>query len=140
MIIQRCKLHPALFPLPDSLHHASVSELSCAQFAVKRQRLFELVGFDAPDKEWLASTQRLHERLQRLPELNAESGRLLTCLCGLHTIKHTHTHTQEKNTHTIKHTQDPPNTMPLPQLKSIPTWLPSLYFLLYNANPRPSLL
>jgi len=65
---------------PDGLHHAGISQLPGAEFAIKGQGLLKLIGLDAPDKEGLAQAQGLHEGLQRLAELDTQSRGFLTSL------------------------------------------------------------
>ena len=68
---------------PDGLHHASISQLPCAEFTIKAHRFLELVGFDAANKERLTSAEGGHQSIQGTLELKTESWRLLTSLCCL---------------------------------------------------------
>ena len=68
---------------PNGFHHSRVAELSGAQLTIKGEGFLEVIGLDAPHKEGLALAEGVHERVQRLPELGTESGRLLPCLLSL---------------------------------------------------------
>ena len=57
---------------PDGLHHAGVPQLSTAKRSIEHEGPFQFVGFNASHEIRLASSQRLHERIERFLELRSQ--------------------------------------------------------------------